>query len=76
MISVHVNLKTKTETPPHSVRLCLNIHVSVRMLEDLRRPGEQQSSVVRNTTEFWWKLLDCSVLNVFFALYPFVYNSF
>lgn len=47
MISVCMNLKMNTS--PHSVRLCLNIHVSVRTLEELRRPGEQQNSVVRNT---------------------------
>lgn len=31
----------------HSVRLCLNIHVSVRIMEEIHQPGEQKNSVVR-----------------------------
>lgn len=49
MICVSVNLKMKTPTSLRCVPLCLNIHVSALTPEELHRPGEQQTSVVRNT---------------------------
>ncbi len=65
MICACISLKTLTM--PCSVRLCLNIHVSVPTLGELRRPGEELTSAVITTTELWWMSLDSSLLRFSFA---------
>ncbi len=66
MICACISLKTLTM--PRSVRLCLNIHVSVPTLGELHQPGEELTSAVITTTELWWMSLDSSLLSFLFLV--------
>ncbi len=69
MIFARVNLKMKTPASLRSVRLCLNIHVSALMPEELHRPGGQQTSVVRNALIILVEMIGFFSLELFICFY-------